>query len=367
MHKEPKSCSLPITESIVNPSRLKIFYSEDFMTHKMTKIRIAKSAAAMAILLSTMIVGSTHLSANEPIGTSAIEDAEAALKAQGEYLGGPIDDEDVTIGIQVIALGDDKYRFVGFMGGLPGDDEVQRMDQEADGTRDGDVIKFSTEHGKGELKDGVISILGPEGNEVATFEKVVRKSPTMGAKPPEGAIVLFDGSSADHFENGKLDKGFLASTGCYSKEKFGDHKLHIEFRTPFMPEARGQGRGNSGVYVQSRYEVQVLDSFGLSGESNECGGIYRVSKPKVNMCYPPMTWQTYDIDFTAAEYDEDGKKTKPARITVKHNGVVIHDDLELPNSTPGRFGEEPGKEALFLQDHGNPVHFRNIWVVEEDK
>ncbi|MEM7312811.1 MAG: DUF1080 domain-containing protein, partial [Planctomycetota bacterium] len=115
--------------------------------------------------------------------------------------------------------------------------------------------------------------------------------------------------------------------------------------------------------VQSRYEVQVLDSFGLEGKDNECGGIYSINKPKLNMCYPPETWQTYDIDFKAAKYDDSGKKVKNARITVKHNGVVIHKDQELAHGTPGRHKEAPEPDSLFLQDHGNPVVFRNIWAV----
>jgi hypothetical protein len=157
----------------------------------------------------------------------------------------------------------------------------------------------------------------------------------------------------------------LGATGCVSKHAFGDHSLHVEFRTPFMPESRGQARGNSGVYVQGRYEVQVLDSFGLEGADNECGGIYKQSRPNVNMCFPPLSWQTYDIDFTAAKYDDAGKKTANARITVKHNGVVIHDNLELTASTPGYRPEGPGKLGLFLQNHGNPVAFRNIWAVDK--
>ena len=144
-----------------------------------------------------------------------------------------------------------------------------------------------------------------------------------------------------------------------------DHTLHIEFRTPFMPKARGQGRGNSGVYLQGRYECQVLDSFGLEGENNECGGIYTVAEPIVNMCFPPLAWQTYDIDFTAAKYDADGKKIENARVTIKHNGVLIHDNVELRSPPPATSPEGPGPEACIMQDHGNPVAFRNIWVVEK--
>jgi hypothetical protein len=201
---------------------------------------------------------------------------------------------------------------------------------------------------------------------VAELKKVERKSKTLGAQPPKGAIVLFDGNSVDEWENGKLVDGkLLGATNASSKRKFGDHTLHIEFRTPFMPEASGQGRGNSGVYIQGRYECQVLDSFGLEGEDNECGGIYSIAKPAVNMCYPPLAWQTYDIDFTAARYDDSGKKTKNARVTIKHNGVVIHNDLELTHGTPGNIPEGPEPASLFLQDHGNPVAYRNIWVVEK--
>ena len=148
-------------------------------------------------------------------------------------------------------------------------------------------------------------------------------------------------------------------------ETFGDHHLHIEFQLPFMPNEQGQRRGNSGLYVQGRYEVQVLDSFGLDGKDNECGGIYQVSEPDVNMCLPPLAWQTYDVDFTAAKYDDEGNKVKNARVTVRHNGVVIHDDIELPNATPGRHREGVENKGVFLQDHGNPVAFRNIWVVEK--
>jgi hypothetical protein len=110
--------------------------------------------------------------------------------------------------------------------------------------------------------------------------------------------------------------------------------------------------------------VQVLDSFGLSGENNECGGIYQIARPAVNACFPPLTWQTYDIDFTAAKY-EAGEKVSNARVTIRHNGIVIHDRLELPHGTPGKYKEQEGPGVLYLQGHGNPVVYRNIWVVEK--
>ena len=194
-------------------------------------------------------------------------------------------------------------------------------------------------------------------------KKVMRKSPPLGATAPKGAVVLFDGSTADHFQGGKIEAGGLLNVGVRTKRKFSNFKLHLEFRTPFMPYARGQGRGNSGMYLLDQYECQVLDSFGLAGLDNECGGIYKVARPNVNMCLPPLSWQTYDVDFTAAKFDKTGKKVSPAVTTIRHNGVVIHEKLTLKvTAGGGQNDEKPG--ALYLQNHGDPVRFRNIWIVE---
>jgi hypothetical protein len=286
---------------------------------------------------------------------------------QGEYLG-EFEGQNgkKKLGIQVVAQGNGKFYAIGYDGGLPGD------------WKRGGV----SHSGKGELKDGVLGIGGDaytavikpeevkiensEGKQLGTLKKVHRESPTLGAKPPEGAIVLFDGSNVDAFPGAKLSEDKHLMAGATSKQKFGDCTLHLEFRTPYQPEASGQGRGNSGVYLQGRFEVQVLDSFGLEGKNNECGGIYSTRVPDVNMCFPPLTWQTYDIDYTAAKFDGD-KKTSPAKITVKHNGVVIHENVELHKTTtaaPVKDGPEPG--PLYLQNHGNPVRFRNIWIVEKN-
>jgi len=144
-----------------------------------------------------------------------------------------------------------------------------------------------------------------------------------------------------------------------------------------MPTATGMQRGNSGVYVKHEWEIQILDSFGWHHENRKferlsrfgrCGGIHEMVAPRINMSFPPLTWQTYDIDFTMARFDVDGKKTSAATITVRHNGVVIHDRYVLPPVPPGRAASttregQPG--PIFLQDHGNPVRFRNIWVLEK--
>ncbi len=286
---------------------------------------------------------------------------------QGEYQGTVgVKEGTKLFGAQVIALGKGEFRIVGYHGGLPGAGWKRGDEQHvAEGKVVDGKLLVHLEKADLEIANGKILIL-VDGNTHGSMDKVDRQSPTLGAKPPQGASVLFDGTSADSFERGQLvDDQWLGATNCASKQKFGDHQLHLEFRTPFMPTARGQGRGNSGVYVQGRYEVQVLDSFGLEGKNNECGGIYSIAEPIVNMCFPPLTWQTYDIEFTAARYDAEGKKTNNARVTIKHNGVLIHEHLELPHGTPGYHDEGPQPDSLFLQNHGNPVVFRNIWVVEK--
>lgn len=296
-----------------------------------------------------------------------IEDAGDDYRIQGEYTGAiESDGEKVPLGAQVIALGEGKFDAVVYVGGLPGAGWDGSDKIRGQGTTEGDVVKFrSDENGTAEIAAGRMTIRSQSGATLGVLNRIVRKSSTLGAKPPAGARVLFDGSSAEHFERGKLAMGDLLAADCETKHKFGSHKLHIEFRTPFKPKARGQARGNSGVYIQGRYECQVLDSFGLEGENNECGGIYSISRPAVNACFPPLTWQTYDIDFTAARYDGD-RKVHNARVTIRHNGIVIHKDLELPHGTPGKNPEGPGPDVIYLQGHGNPVVYRNIWVVEQD-
>jgi hypothetical protein len=200
-----------------------------------------------------------------------------------------------------------------------------------------------------------------------------RVSPNLGKAPPAGAIVLFDGKNLDAWQNRDgnqpagwkiLPEGVMEVKGgdIMTKEKFADHRLHVEFRLPYMPTSFGQARANSGVYPQGRYEVQVLDSYGLEGADNECGGIYTVSRPKVNMCAPPLQWQSYEIEFRAAKFDASGKKTAPAHIVVNHNGVIVQ-DADLPRVTGGAINDRENEPAgLVLQDHTNPVQYRNIWA-----
>jgi len=292
---------------------------------------------------------------------AAFTDATAAgadFQLQGEYAG-------ENCGAQVIALGGGKFHLVAWDSGLPGAADGARKHKEIDSALEGGAVRFESAVWEATIANGEMKAK-PSDGEMQTLKKVERKSPTLGAKPPAGALVLFDGTNADAWKNGKVDKDGNLECGTVSKQEFGDFTLHLEFRTPFKPAARGQGRGNSGVYLQDRYEVQVLDSFGLKGENNECGGIYTKHKPKVNMCLPPLSWQTYDVDFQAAKWDADGKKTKNAIVTVKHNGVLIHDHVEVDSATASSGRKDgPGPGPIQLQNHGNPVAFRNIWVLEK--
>ena len=206
--------------------------------------------------------------------------------------------------------------------------------------------------------------------------KVVKVGPskTLGAKPPKGAVVLFDGTDTSQWSHNKwkVEKGFMEVTRgsgqLNTKKKFGSVKLHIEFATPKEVKGSSQGRGNSGVFFCGQYEVQVLDSYkNMSYADGQCAAIYGQHPPRVNACRPPGEWQTYDIEFRAPKFGKGGKVTRPAVVTVIHNGVKVHDKRELIGPSGHRSVKaykKHGPGSIGLQDHGNPMRFRNIWVVE---
>lgn len=266
---------------------------------------------------------------------------------QGEYSG---ESDGKKIGVQVAAMAEDQFLVLTYQGGLPNEgwDGGALTSRVVPGTELESVL------------DGL--------------EKKSRTSPTMGKKAPQGALVIFDGEQTEHIK-GEIKDGLLWA-GSATTTPVKDFHLHIEFRTPFKPDRKpsSQDRGNSGLYLFNNYECQVLDSFGLdfnkennaielqSDSKQWCGCFYKFKHPDMPMAFPPLTWQTYDIDFTAPRFEGE-KKVANARITVRHNGVLIHDDVEMPKGT-GAGGNRPEKPEgiINLQGHGNPIAFRNFWI-----
>jgi|GEM_PF-1449173 len=209
--------------------------------------------------------------------------------------------------------------------------------------------------------------LGKDGADKA---EVKPSDSTLGAGPPIGAVVLFSGASLDGWVNRDskpaewpvTDGVLTVGRGdIMSVRRFGNFQLHLEFEVPYMPEARGQARGNSGVFLDGMHELQILDSYGLKPQDNECGAIYKRIAPSVNACKPPLQWQTYDVTFHKAKVDR-AKVVEKARVTVVQNGLTIIDNVAT-TPTPGGIDLKPGEDGpILLQDHGNRVEYRNIWI-----
>jgi hypothetical protein len=328
----------------------------------------------MRISLMLILMGSLYLE------TGAVLAGDSVMgEWKGKLRGG--DGVERVLEAQVVAEGGDRYR------------AVMRLARDgawnagkSTGRRKGKTVAFSGSLDLGQGSGGVCQLHGQVDSGSFTGEcaasgssarfsmtRVERRTPRLGAKPPEKAMALFDGTSLDGWvqrdgqpagwelrEDGSME---VTRGDILTRRSFGDVRIHLEFRTPLMPEARGQARGNSGVYVQGRYEVQVLDSFGLEPMDNGCGALYRIAPPRVNASLPPLQWQTYEIIFRAPRFDPSGSKTANARITVRHNGEVIHLNRELPRLTPGGVSNEENERGpLLLQDHRDPVQYRNIWV-----
>ncbi len=229
-------------------------------------------------------------------------------------------------------------------------------------------IVVSASSGQNEIK--------PEATEVWEPEPTVVEPGSISG-PPSDAIVLFDGSNFDHWEstNGgtpgwELSEGAMivqkGTGGIRTKEHFGSFQLHIEWRTPAKVEGKGQGRGNSGIFMQERYELQVLDSYQNRTYSNgQAGSIYKQSPPLVNASRGPGQWQVYDVIYHAPSFKNEKKYDRPPTITVLHNGVLIQDHTEIRGTTeyigPPKVVKH-GAAPLMLQDHSNPTAFRNIWI-----
>lgn len=293
----------------------------------------------------------------------------------GDWVGRWSAEEDIDpdIAAQVFPLGRDRYQI----------NIVPKLDMRCppllvlEVEKTGDTLAFKDGGYFGEFRGDTCTGGRRAGGATFEMKKVTRLSPTLGEKAPEGAVVLFDGANLDQWQPAEgweiLPDGALMVTpdgkDLKTKAAFADARLHIEFRTPLLPSARGQQRGNSGVFLQDAYEVQILDSYGLDGFYNECGALYKVSAPHVNACAPPVQWQTFDITYRAPRYDAEGKLVEYPRMTVYHNGVLIHNDQEMRWRTDWKEKDrlqppptEPG--PIRLQAHHNYVQFRNIWIVD---
>ncbi|WDE97151.1 DUF1080 domain-containing protein [Lentisphaera profundi] len=341
-----------------------------------------KFIALLITLFNLGLLAETQTVWTNPTEAQALKD----YQIQGEYQGN-------GYGAQVIALGSGSFSTVVYKGGLPGDGWDEKNKIVLDGVLEADKVILKSSTGarkyyspkaetftpvkqfppKGQINcSGFIqkSLLSLKiKDQTLKLQKQQRTSPTLGAKAPANAIVLFDGSNIEAFTRGRIDEVTKSlhtdARDLYSKEKFNNYSMHLEFMTPYMPSYRGAKRGNSGIYHVWDYELQILDSFGLDGVHSECGGIYKTAAPRINMAYPPLTWQTYDLDFTNSVF-KDGKKNKSAYITVKLNGVLVQDNTEIPAKTGGSRKTPEGEAGPFrLQGHGNKIQYRNIWLIKK--
>ena len=333
-------------------------HDDPMLSRRILWVLVALSALAWLgtrrdVLLPLVARLDPELLWSEPITDP--ENAGIDFALQGEYAS-----DDSPWAVQVRSMGQGRFEGKLHRGGLPGAGWDRSAPETLVGRRQGAEARL---HGRttAEIAAGALVLRIP-GEAARTLPRVERTSPTLGAPPPPGATVLFQRGGPNAFDGSVDSRGWLAE-GATTRAPIGDASLHLEFRIPFEPDLVHQKRGNSGVYVQRRYEVQILDSFAREPAADEAGGLYKQRRPNLNMSFPPLAWQTYDIDFRAARFDEDGRKTEPARITVRHNGVLIHDDVALTDKTGMGEAEGPEPGPIYLQDHGHPVRFRNIWMV----
>lgn len=293
---------------------------------------------------------------------------------QGEYSGNAGEaynsEDSVQVGLQVAVYGENFFRGIVYPGGLPGEhSDTEQEYYTVEGAYEDPSLNLE---GDGPFSfrysDGTFLVLDKDENTLGHLDPRQRESSTLGKEPPQNTTTLFDGTGIELWdEHTEMTDDGLLKQGATTAEKYGDIHLHVEAMLGFMPYHTGQSRANSGIYIQNRYEVQILDSFGLPPTIDGNGSLYNESRPLMNATLPPLTWQTYDIYFRAPRFNEVGNKTENARITAYLNGYLIQDDVELEQGTgAGAEREEVEQAELYLQDHTGPVRFRNIWIIKED-
>lgn len=371
-------------------------------------MRIAFTSLALSFVLAWPAVAPAQaLDAATEAATRKLFDAQAIgveLKLQGEYVG---KDGEKSVGVQVVARGGMAFHALVLEGGVPGDGwNGERYGLLESGALTGGRAKFRslTDEGLSAVLDDN-GLLLKRGERQTQLKRVERKSPTLGQQPPAGAVVLFGGATPnmDAFEERKDIEGMTAPTmfdghmlaGAVTKRRFKDYQLHVEFMTGWEPQNIPWRRADAGIYMLSRYEVAIGDSFGfdfdLSGATSPqrgklldeksvssklptaknnnaprvCGSVFTYPSNVPNSCLPPLVWQTLDIDFTAPRFDKDGKKTSKAVVSVKLNGHQTVDKQEVNGPTPHGFkGPETADGPIWFEAFGRRVMYRNIWVVE---
>lgn len=310
------------------------------------------------LLASLACMFATYLHAGDPAITD-IGEVDSRYAYIGEYTA---ETASGPIGVRISTQAGDQPMFAKiYPGGLPGMGWKTATPELVAGTVDSQGITLrGSESGSRQVRSaaGRTLLVEPSGQEIE-LKKIARHGVTLGKPAPAGAKVLFNGSDTSAWKNAKTEDGLL-KIGCETVDPLVGGHLHVEFRTPYMPSSVGQKRGNSGIYLQKRYEVQVLESFALEGIENECGAIYRQRRPDLNMALPPLVWQSYDIFLVPAVF-KDGQKIKSTELTVIHNGVPVHYHTLVVAKTGAGSAEGPDPLPLLLQDHGDPIVYRNIW------
>ncbi|MEX2573134.1 MAG: DUF1080 domain-containing protein [Balneolaceae bacterium] len=316
---------------------------------------------------------------------ACINEAEAeehpGFSFQGEYSGMTrleYGGERVEAGLQIAVYGENRFRALLHPGGLPGEHigpegtgvlerAIELEGSYEDYTLHLDAVDYPISVRK--IHDH-FTVLDEDFNYLGHLNPIQRSSTTSGMEAPDNAVQLFSGFEADlaeHWDEDSEMDGNLLKQGARTAEKYGDMRLHLEAKLGFLPDESSDRRTNSGIYIQRKYEIQIIDSFGTVPHPGSNASLYDEYAPVFDSSFPPLSWQTYDVYFRAPRFDDQGNKTENARATVYLNGLLVVDDGELEEGTGGAASyEETPEDLIYLQRHTGPVRFRNIWLAEEE-
>lgn len=307
---------------------------------------------------------------NDPLADEHSQDEHAITEEDfqwvGEYVGrvATSDDEQTIMGLQLRCTGINRFEGRLFQGGLPGQPGFEESSKRIlIGFRKEQTLVLSGAEFAIFADFDSSRVINQDGIQLGELTRVSRQSPTLGAAAPDHALIILSEES-DSIVNVQRDANGYLKVGSTFEILVSDFDLHFEFLIPFQPSRLGQQRGNSGLYLQSRYECQILDSFAIDTEINGLGALYQQKPPAVNAALPPRVWQTYDVRFTAPRFRVDGEKLSNARVSAWVNGVLVQDDIEILRPTGNGKAEGSNPLPTYLQNHGDPVVFRNVWLVD---